>query len=190
MGVSFKMRKRRETGKDSVSGRQRRRAARQHQSFPCLALCGYSREALRPPQQWPKVDHRAAISSFLYFERDPHDPSDVSNAPCVTLFMKPVTEFGIPEVPSKTTMRPHPHTGRRSSRLSKCCRGEVYPPRRLKPLPLHGTIRLIVLLGSPTDGSRLNIVSHGLLLLALCALRREPFLCLPGYKYRSHGSLS
>jgi hypothetical protein len=27
------------------------------------------------------ADDRAAISSFLYFERDPHDPSDVDNDP-------------------------------------------------------------------------------------------------------------
>jgi hypothetical protein len=26
------------------------------------------------PHPWPKVDHRAAISSLLHFERDPHDP--------------------------------------------------------------------------------------------------------------------
>jgi hypothetical protein len=46
MGVSFKMRKRRETGKDSATRGQRKRAARVHQSFPCFALHGYSREAL------------------------------------------------------------------------------------------------------------------------------------------------
>jgi hypothetical protein len=80
-GVSFKMRKRRETGKDSASGGQRRRAARLDQSFPCFALHGYSREALRPPVPPPvgphpssKAEHRAATSSFLYFERDPRGP--------------------------------------------------------------------------------------------------------------------
>jgi hypothetical protein len=74
MGVSFKMRKRRETGKDSASRGQRRRAARLHQSFPSFALHGCSREPLRPPHPSPKADHRAVTSSFLYFERDPHVP--------------------------------------------------------------------------------------------------------------------
>jgi hypothetical protein len=48
-GVSFKMRKRRETGKDSPRRGQRRGAAGFRQSFPCTDLDGYSREALRPP---------------------------------------------------------------------------------------------------------------------------------------------
>jgi hypothetical protein len=74
MGVSLKMRKRRETGKDSASRGQRRRAARPRQTFPCFALHGYSREPLRPPHPSPKADHLAATSSFLYFERDPHGP--------------------------------------------------------------------------------------------------------------------
>jgi hypothetical protein len=39
-----------------------------------MALDGYSREALRPPHPSRKADRRAAISSFLYFERDPHGP--------------------------------------------------------------------------------------------------------------------
>jgi hypothetical protein len=73
-GVSFKMRKRRKIGIDPARRGQRRRAARLHQSFPCFALHGYIREALRPPHPPPKADHRAATSSFLYFERDPHGP--------------------------------------------------------------------------------------------------------------------
>jgi hypothetical protein len=73
-GISFKMRKRRETEKNSANGGQRRRAARLHQSLSYFAMHGYSREALRPPHPSPKADHRAAISSFLYFERDPHGP--------------------------------------------------------------------------------------------------------------------
>jgi hypothetical protein len=48
-GVSFKMRKRRETGKDAARRWLRRRAARLHQSSPCFTLHGYSREPLRPP---------------------------------------------------------------------------------------------------------------------------------------------
>jgi hypothetical protein len=76
MGVSFKMRKRRETGNYYSIRRQRRRAARFQQSFPCMALDGYSPEALRPPHPSPKADNRAAISSFLYFERDTHGPSE------------------------------------------------------------------------------------------------------------------
>jgi hypothetical protein len=76
MGVSFKMRKRRETGKNSANGGQRRRAARLHQSLPCFALRGYSREPLRPPRPIPKADRWAATSSFLYFERDPHGPDN------------------------------------------------------------------------------------------------------------------
>jgi hypothetical protein len=78
VGVSFKMRKRRETGKGSASRGQRRRAARLLQSLPCFALHGYSREPLRPPHPSPKVDPRAADSSFLYFERDLHGPSEIS----------------------------------------------------------------------------------------------------------------
>jgi hypothetical protein len=81
MGVSFKMRKRRETGKDCASGGQRRRAAQLHQSFPCFTLHGCSREALRPPvlppvgpHPSPEADCGATTSSFLYFERDPHGP--------------------------------------------------------------------------------------------------------------------
>jgi hypothetical protein len=73
-GVSFKIEKQRETGKYSATRGQRRRAAQQHQSFPCIALHGCFREALRPPHPSPKADHRAAISSFLYFERDPPGP--------------------------------------------------------------------------------------------------------------------
>jgi hypothetical protein len=79
VGVSFKMRKRRETGKGSAGGGQRRRAAWLHQSFPCFALHGYSREALPPPQPSPKADRRASTSSFLYFERDPHAPAEWQN---------------------------------------------------------------------------------------------------------------
>jgi hypothetical protein len=60
---------------------QGRRAARFHQSFPCTDLDGYSQEALRPPHPPPKADDRATTSSFLYFERDPHDPSFVSGTP-------------------------------------------------------------------------------------------------------------
>jgi hypothetical protein len=48
MGVSFKMRKRREIGKNHAKREQRRRAARLRQSYPYSALHGYSREALRP----------------------------------------------------------------------------------------------------------------------------------------------
>jgi hypothetical protein len=73
-GVSFRMRKRRETGKDSARKGQRGRAARLHQSFPCFPSHGCSREPLRPPHLSPKADHGAAASSFLYFERDPHGP--------------------------------------------------------------------------------------------------------------------
>jgi hypothetical protein len=78
VGVSFKMRKRRVTGNDSARRGQRRRAARLHQSFPCITLHGYSREALRPPHPSPKAEHRAATSSFLYFERDPHTPGQAN----------------------------------------------------------------------------------------------------------------
>jgi hypothetical protein len=56
-GVSFKMRKRRETGKDSAKREQRRRAARLHQSYPSSAFRGYSREALRQPHMSPEADH-------------------------------------------------------------------------------------------------------------------------------------
>jgi hypothetical protein len=80
MGVSFKMRKRSDTGKDSARRGQRRRAARLHLSFPCFTLHGYSQEALRPPHPSPKADHRAATSSFLYFERDPHGPAGTGMA--------------------------------------------------------------------------------------------------------------
>ncbi len=79
--VSFKMRKRRETGNDYAKRGQRRRAARFHQSFPRMVLDGYSREALRPPQPAPKAGHQAAFPSFLYFERDPRGPSGVPSPP-------------------------------------------------------------------------------------------------------------
>jgi hypothetical protein len=79
MGVSFKMRKRRETGKDYAKRGQRRRAAWLHQSLLCFALHGSSRKPLRPPHPSPRAAHRAATSSFLYFETDPHDPS---GSPC------------------------------------------------------------------------------------------------------------
>ncbi len=49
VGVSFKMRKRREIWNNYTKRWQRRRAARFHQSFPCMVLDGCSREALRPP---------------------------------------------------------------------------------------------------------------------------------------------
>jgi hypothetical protein len=75
-GVSFKMRKRRETGKDGTKRWQRRRAAQRHQSSPCFALHGYSREPVRPPHLLLIADHRATISSFLYFERAPRGPSE------------------------------------------------------------------------------------------------------------------
>ncbi len=89
VGVSFKMRKRRETGKNSARRGQRRRAARLHQSFPFFVLHGYSRKALRPPvpppvgpHPSPKAGHRAGTSSFLYFERDPHAPAKWQNRFC------------------------------------------------------------------------------------------------------------
>jgi hypothetical protein len=70
VGVSFKMRKRRETGSDCAKRGQRRRA-RPHQSFPCMDLDGYCREALRPPSHllWGLTHHLKLVTRqrFLRF---------------------------------------------------------------------------------------------------------------------------
>ena len=43
-------------------------------SFPGELLRGHSREPLRPPHPWPKAEHGAATSSFLFFKESPMAP--------------------------------------------------------------------------------------------------------------------